>query len=245
MRRQQAWYRGIYSNLVAAQGEEAYFLAMFGDPATGAPWGYRFDGHHLSGNMTAVGDEVSATPFFLGSEPRQIPEGGVGGPVGFRLLAHQEDRARELYESLDAAQRETATLDLQLNRALFVGSGERVDPKLDPVGISGADLSEDQQKRLRALLDTYFQNVAPALAAREEARMEAAGIDAVHFAWAGSTTPGAEIYYRVHGPTVLIEFDNTMDDAEHIHTLWRDPSGDFGRDLLRQHHESANHASLR
>ena len=240
--RQEAWYRKIFVGLFGSTGDQAYFLSLYGDPVRDQPWGYRFDGHHLSVNFTAVEGVVSPTPLFLGAEPRTIPEGGIGGPVGLRVLAHEEDRARELYESLDAAQREKATLELQLGRGLFVGSGERVDPDLRPVGIAAADLTEDQKKRLVALLDTYFQNVAPALGARAKARMEAAGIDSLHFAWAGATTPGAEIYYRVHGPTLLIEFDNTTDDAEHIHTLWRDPSNDFGRDLLRQHYESGHHS---
>ena len=239
--RQEPWYRSVVIGLLGDGGTEDYFLSLYGEPSADNPWGYRFDGHHLSLNFTTVAGSVSSTPFFLGAEPRSIPQGGVGGPVGLRVLADEEDRARELYESLDDAQREKATLALQLDRGLFVGSGERVDPDLSPAGIAAADLSEDQKKRLMVLLETYFGNVAPALAARETARLEAAGIDSVHFAWAGPTTPGAEIYYRLHGPTVLIEFDNTMGDGEHIHTLWRDPTRDFGRDLLRQHYESDDH----
>ena len=239
--RQEAWYRKIAIGLFGDAGDKAYFLSIYGQPAMNQPWGYRFDGHHLSLNFTTATGAVSPTPFFLGAEPRTIPEDGIGGPVGLRVLADEEDRARELYESLDGTEREKATLELQLDRGLFVGSGERVDPNLSPVGIAGADLNEDQKKRLMDLVETYFGNVAPALAASQKARLEAAGIDSLHFAWAGSTTPGAEIYYRVHGPTVLIEFDNTMDDAEHIHTLWRDPTQDFGRDLLRDHYASDHH----
>ncbi len=241
VKRQEAWYRKIAIGLFGDGGDKAYFLSIYGEPSADKPWGYRFDGHHLSLNFTTLEGGVSPTPFFLGAEPRSIPQGGVGGPVGLRVLADEEDRARELYESLDDAQREKATLELQLDRGLFVGSGERVDPDLSPAGIAAADLNEDQKRRLMVLLETYFGNVAPALAARERARLEAARIDSIHFAWAGPTTPGAEIYYRVHGPTVLIEFDNTMDDGEHIHTLWRDPTRDFGRDLLRQHYESDDH----
>ena len=241
VKRQEAWYRKIAIGLFGDGGDKAYFLSIYGEPSADNPWGYRFDGHHLSLNFTTLEGGVSPTPFFLGAEPRSIPQGGVGGPVGLRVLADEEDRARELYESLDDAQREKATLALQPARGLFVGSGERVDPDLSPAGIAAADLNEDQKRRLMVLLETYFGNVAPALAARERARLEAARIDSIHFAWAGATTPGAEIYYRVHGPTVLIEFDNTMDDGEHIHTLWRDPTRDFGRDLLRQHYESDDH----
>lgn len=190
-------------------------------------------------NMTIVGDDVSATPFFLGAQPRTIPEGGVGGPVGLRVLAEEEDRARALYESLDASQRTRATLERKLGRGLFVGDGERVASDLPRVGIPAADLTAEQRELLDALLETYLQNVADPVAARERDEIDAAGRDAIHFAWAGPTTPGEQIYYRIHGPTLLIEFDDTV-GGEHIHALWRDPGGDFGDDLLGQHYEAAH-----
>lgn len=238
--RAEPWYIAPFTGLLGIRGTEGYFLSIYGEPSEEGTWGYRFDGHHLSVNVTAVGGSVSATPLFLGAQPRVIPEGGVGGPVGLRVLAEEEDRARALYESLDPAQKKKATLELELGRGLFVGSGERVAPHIPTVGIPALDLRPDQRALLEDLLDAYFQNVAEPVADRERERLHAMGLDWIYFAWAGSTTPGAEIYYRVHGPTVLIEFDNTVDDAEHIHTLWRDPSGDFGRDLLREHYESAH-----
>lgn len=238
--RQEAWYQALFTAALGIRGDEAYFLSVYGAPGAGRPWGYRFDGHHLSVNMTVVGDDVSATPLFLGAQPRTIPEGGVGGPVGLRVLAEEEDRARALYESLDASQRSRATLELELGRGLFVGAGERVEPDLSPpVGLSAADLTTEQRELLDELLEVYLQNVADPVAARERAKIDAAGRDAIHFAWAGPTTPGEEMYYRIHGPTVLIEFDDTV-GGEHIHALWRDPSGDFGEDLLRQHYEAAH-----
>ncbi len=240
MEDENAWHIALVARITGVRGDDAYFFSLYGDPASGDRWGYRFDGHHLSANFTVVGDDVSPTPLFLGAQPREIPEDGLG-PAGLRVLADEEDTARALYQSLDADQRAQATLPLELDRDLFIGSGDRVDPAA-PVGIAGADLLAEQAKLLDALLEAYLQNVAGPVAARERARIDAAGRDEIRFAWAGSTTPGEEIYYRLQGPTLLIEFDNTVDDADHIHALWRDPSGDFGRDLLRQHHEAA-HAS--
>ena len=237
--RQEPWYMRAFTGVLGIRGAEAYFLSVFGQPEDGGPWGYRFDGHHLSANMTVVGDHVSATPLFLGAQPREIPAGGIG-PSGRRVLAEEEDRARTLYESLDETQRAKATVELEEGRGLFVGDGERVDPDLPPIGIAVSDLTKTQRDLVDQLLEVYFGNVAEPIAARERARADAAGRAGIHFAWAGSTTPGEEIYYRVHGPTLLIEFDNTVDDANHIHTLWRDPSGDFGRDLLRDHHAAAH-----
>lgn len=238
LRQEEGTLLGWFAGLAGIRGDEAYFLSLYGDPAGADPWGYRFDGHHLSVNFTVVGDRVSPTPLFLGAQPRVIPPGGIG-PAGLRVLAAEEDAARALYESLDEGQRATATLPLQSDRGAFLG-GDRIDPADPPKGIAASGLTPEQRALLDALLDAYLQNVAPSIAARERARIDASGRDALHFAWAGSTTPGAEIYYRLHGPTVLIEFDNTVDGAEHIHTLWRDPSGEFGADLLRHHHDAAH-----
>ena len=238
LRQEEGTLLGWFAGLAGVRGDEAYFLSLYGDPAGTTPWGYRWDGHHLSVNFTVVGDRVSPTPLFLGAQPRTIPPGGIG-PEGLRVLAAEEDTARALYEALDEGQRAIATLPLETGRGAFLG-GDRIDPDQPPKGIAAAELSAEQRELLDAVLEAYLQNVAPSIAARERARIDAAGREALHFAWAGSTTPGAEIYYRLHGPTVLIEFDNTVDDAEHIHTLWRDPSGDFGADLLRHHHDVAH-----
>ncbi len=238
LRQEEGTLLGWFAGLAGIRGDEAYFLSLYGDPAGTDPWGYRFDGHHLSINFTVVGDHVSPTPLFLGAQPRAIPAGGIG-PAGLRVLAAEEDAARALYEALDERQRATATLPLQIGRGAFLG-GDRIDPDDAPKGIAASGLTSEQRVLLDAVLEAYLQNVAPSIAARERARIDAAGREALHFAWAGSTTPGAEVYYRLHGPTVLIEFDNTVDDAEHIHTLWRDPSGDFGADLLRSHHDAAH-----
>lgn len=239
--REEAYFTYLFAEMAGIRGRDLYFLTFYGDPAAASPWGYRFDGHHLSVNFTVVGDDVSPTPLFLGAQPREVPPGGALA-AGLRVLAEEEDTARALYESLDEEQRARATLPLELGRDLFVGSGDRVDPDLPPVGIPRSRLSSEQKALMDAILEAYLGNVAAPAADRERERIDAAGRDALHFAWAGPTTPGEMIYYRLHGPTVLIEFDNTVDDAEHIHTLWRDPSGDFGADLLRRHHR-ASHAT--
>jgi hypothetical protein len=239
MEEKDVWYRALFASLMGIRGDDLYYLSFYGDPSGDDPWGYRFDGHHLSLNFTVVDGAVSPTPLFFGGQPREVPPGGLG-PVGLRVLGKEEDTARALYLSLDAGQKVRATLPLELDRDLFVGGGERVDPKLPPVGIPGDALTPDQTLLLDDLLEAYLENVSPQVASSERARIDAAGRDSLHFSWAGSTTPGEEIYYRLHGPTVLIEFDNTVDGARHIHVLWRDPTGDFGADLLRQHHEAAH-----
>ncbi len=109
MEEENAWHIALFARIAGVRGEGAYFLSTYGDPSADDRWGYRFDGHHLSVNFTVVGDDVSSTPLFLGAQPREIPEGGLG-PAGLRVLAEEEDTARALYESLDSEQRVTATL---------------------------------------------------------------------------------------------------------------------------------------
>lgn len=237
--REKAYFRYVLTDALGIRGDQEYYVNFFGTPGKTDPWGYRLDGHHLSVNLTVVGAGVSVTPYFLGAQPRVVPEGGAAS-AGLQVLAEEENTARALYLSLDEAERKQATLPLELGRGLFVGGGDRLEPSGPPRGIAYGDLSPDQQALFDAVLEAYLGNVAAQIAGRERARIEASGRDAIHFAWAGGADPGSEMYYRLQGPTLLIEFDNTVDDAEHIHTLWRDGAGDYGMDLLRDHHESAH-----
>jgi hypothetical protein len=236
---EQHWFRSIVTGMAGIRGADLYYLSLFGEPSESAPWGFRFDGHHVSASFTVLGSEVSPTPLFLGAQPREVPPGGSAS-AGSRVLAEEEDRARSLYESLTPAQRERTTLALELDRGLFLGDVRRLAPSGAPSGLPRSALDAGQRAKLDELVDVYLGNVASGIASRERAKIESAGRDAIHFAWAGSTVPGEAVYYRIHGPTVLIEFDNTVDEANHIHTLWRDPQGDYGEDLLRRHHADAH-----
>jgi hypothetical protein len=227
--REAGWLRDTFARLAGVWGRDVYYLTLYGEPSSPAPWGYRFDGHHVSLNFTVVGERVSGTPLFLGAEPRE-------NAAGVQVLGRQEDLARALYLSLDSSLRARATLPFGGDRGLFVGEGERIETSGEPVGIARAELGSAQQALFDDLLESYFENVAAPIAARERARVAEAGRDRVHFAWAGDAEPGRPMYYRLQGPTLLIEFDNTEEDADHIHTLWRDGEGDFGRDLLSRHH---------
>lgn len=219
-------------------GAKRYFLAVFGDPAPDAVWGLRFDGHHLSLNWTAVpGAQLSVTPLFLGGQPREVPAGFER--AGLRVLAAEEDQGLALVRSLDAAQRATAELELEagsglfMNRPMFVGA----DPELEaivPEGLARKAMSPEQQAALDALIDVYLDNFAPAIAALHRARITAEA-DAIHFLFAGSGMVGEPSYYRIQGRSFLIEFDNTNARADHIHVVWRELSGDFGRDVLLEH----------
>jgi hypothetical protein len=229
-----------------AQGEQRYYVSLFGEPRAGSAWGARFDGHHVSLNWTVTADGAF-TPLFLGAEPREVPEGAPR--AGLRALAEEEDRASALVATLDPLRRARAELELTYyasgpglwNRPLFLGEGERVDPAA-PQGISRAELLPVQQALLDGLIDTFLANYGRELAGAW--RSTRRGRDAIHFAFAGSLVRGEPGYYRVQGPTFLIEFDNTAREADHVHTILREFDGDFGRDLLADHYERAHAPAL-
>jgi hypothetical protein len=214
---------------------ELYYTVVFGEPGPRAPWAWRFEGHHLSVNATHVdGQTQVVAPLFMGSNPARVPN---GPKAGLRLLAAEEDRARELIRMLPQARRTRAILAA----AAFPDIITRNDPKVRSLNIEGlaaGDMSQPEQAQLRKLLHVYSDRMTQTAALEQLERIERAGFDKLHFGWAGSLEPGKPHYYRVHGPTVLIEYDNTQNNANHIHSVWRDLERDFGGDLLRAHYQA-------
>lgn len=222
----------------AIRDPELYFVSIFGDPSGNDPWGWRFEGHHVSLNYTAVdGAPVAWAPAFLGANPAEVQG---GSQAGLRALASEEDLARALVRSLDEDQRRQALVNDQAPSDILTGSAREVDP-LEPAGISVDELRPEQVGQLLRLMDEYLGRMSDDLAANRRARIEASGLDRITFAWAGSLEPGEPHYYRIQGPSFLVEYDNTQNGANHIHSVWRDFDGDFGRDLLREHYEAHAH----
>ncbi len=217
---------------------ERYFFSIFGSPSEQQPWGWRVEGHHLSVNFTIAGSSMVATaPAFFGANPARVPS---GSRQGLRALAEEEDVARELVKSLDTSQRATAVILAEAPRDIITGNAAEVDP-LSPAGIAVTALNRSQSALLVRLLDVYLARMAPDLAAARRARLEQTDFGKVTFAWAGGLESGQPHYYRIQGPSFLIEFDNTQNNANHIHSVWRDFEADFGRDLLREHYRGGVH----
>jgi hypothetical protein len=217
---------------------ELYFFSIFGTPAPNRPWGWRTEGHHLSLNFTVANDSlVASAPSFFGANPAHVR---TGSRQGLRALAAEEDLARELVSALDASQRAIAVLPIEAPREIITGNAAQVDP-LTPTGISIKQLRPNQSAMLVRLVDEYLNRMAPEVARVRRARLERSDFSAITFAWAGALEVGKPHYYRVQGPTFLIEYDNTQNDANHIHSVWRDFAGDFGRDLLREHYRTSTH----
>lgn len=221
---------------------ERYHVTIYGTPSATGAWGWRFEGHHVSLNFTLGGDKlVVDTPSFLGANPAQVPRGPRAGQ---RVLAAEEDEARVLLASLTEAQRREAVFDTRTYGDIVTGNAAKVDPPA-PVGIAADTLTDAQRAQLEKLIDVYARTFEPGLAEARVARVREGGIGKVRFGWAGATERGKQHYYRVQGPLFLIEYDATQDGGNHVHSVWRDFSGDFGRDLLREHYEAVKGAAHR
>jgi hypothetical protein len=215
-----------------------YALVFFGDPASGQPWGWRFEGHHLSLTFTIVpGQGVAVTPAFLGAHPATVPESHA--QAGFKALGTEEAEGFRLLNSLSEAQKSTVLIASKSPGDILSGPGREAS-LTQPAGLAFAAMTATQRQQAMTLIETYVRNAHPDVAQTELDKLTVAGIDAIHFAWAGSQTPGRPHYYRVYGPTLLIEYDNTQNGANHVHSVWHNPGNSFGQDLLRAHYQRAH-----
>ncbi|MFG2669188.1 DUF3500 domain-containing protein [Streptomyces sp. NPDC048445] len=253
----------VFGHIAATfRDARGYFLTFFGQPQPDTTWGWRLVGHHLSVNLTVVdGDLVNATPFLLGAEPARF------GP--FRILGEEEDAGFVLLDGLTDAQRGEAIIHSkppadfvtrtvetigEVEYPAYHGVGRRdamitdVDRKAlayfraHPRGVRVGDLSTAQRTHFDELLALFVERARPGLVGFEMDRIAAAGgVEELRFAWAGGTSVHQPHYFRIQGPVTLVEFDNAEDNANHVHSVWRDPSNDFGADLLMQHHLAHDH----
>ena len=211
---------------------ENYLVTVFGTPGPGAPWGWRLEGHHLSLNFTLVpGKPIAVTPAFFGANPAEVRS---GTHKGLRTLGREEDLGRTLAQAMDEGQRRRMLIADRSLGDIVAGPGRSLT---SPAGIPAADLTAPQREMLARLVEEYARNMRSEMADAELRRMREAGVERLQFAWAGPLEPGQAYYYRVQGPTLLIELDNTQNDANHVHSVWHDPRNGFGADLLRAHYE--------
>ena len=210
-----------------------YFVTIFGEPSADKSWGWRFEGHHLSFNFTIVdGKHVFFAPAFIGTNPAEVRQGPRKGE---RVISEEEDLGLALVNSLDPAQRKAAIFAEKALTEIVTKNDKRVRP-LSPTGIAAAKLTPAQREKLIGLVKVYLGRWRPELADEAFGKIEASGLDQITFAWAGGLERGKQTYYRIQGPTFLIEFDNSQGNGNHIHTTVRDFKGDFGHDLLAEHY---------
>lgn len=218
--------------------EGDYFIAIYGNPRTDSLWAWSFQGHHLSLNFTVLNGKLSAAPRFFGASPATITK---GSRTGERTLNREEDLALELINSLSVQQKKEAIFQDISFIDIVTTNAVEVTP-LRAVGIEANKLNAKQKELLTQLLKEYLSSIPGNLSKERESKINDEEFDEIRFGWAGAITRGQAHYYRIQGKTFLVEFDNTQNEANHIHTVWRDFDGDFGIDLIREHYlNSKNH----
>jgi hypothetical protein len=249
--------------LTAIRDPSRYFVRLFGLP-DGPAWGWQFEGHHVSLNTTIAGDDlVSPTPLFLGAQPANVEHGGSTvlrileeeEDLGRELLVSLDAEQRSRAVLCDVAPPDFVLMNAPRVPERWLPGEEVALPQVRerfdemtteqkhalafererPSGLSASAMTAAQRELLSALVDAYVGRTPDAIARIERGKIDARGLERLTFAWAGPAERGAPHYYRVHGPSLLIEWDNTQDGANHAHSVWRDPEGDFGGDVLREH----------
>jgi len=215
---------------------EKYYFSVFGTPDEKGRWGYRIEGHHFSQNYTIVNGKVIDAPSFFGANPAEVQQ---GPRKGLRTLAAEDDLGMELIHSLDEPQLKIAIVNPTAYREILTGASRKAALQGQPSGLTASEMKPNQFDALMALMEEYARNLPDDLAEDRIAQINNAG-RTIHFVWSGGTNRGDPHYYRVQTPSFLIEMDDTQDDANHIHSVWRDSTGDFGADLLRQHYQASH-----
>ena len=209
-----------------------YYFTIFGIPGQKDPWGWRVEGHHISIHFSIWGNEIiSMTPFFFGSNPAEVRSGPESG---LRILKEREDIAFELINSLDKSQKRNAIIYPEAPYDILTYNSSRVSlPKEE--GLKVSKMSKSQKTILNKLLGEYVNQVPDELSKVKLEKISNYGIDNLFFAWGGRQSLESKHYYRIHGGNFLVEFDNNQNQANHIHSVWRDVENDFGYDILREH----------
>ena len=216
---------------------ELYYFSLFGRPETATPWSWRFEGHHISLHYALTGRGlVASTPSFFGANPSEVQQ---GPRKGLRALSREEDLARAFVKSLDDKQRAVAVVSDKAPSDILTTNGRKADP-IKPAGLQANRLGQPQSEMLMTLLREYAANVPVDVAEARMERVRSGGFNNIYFAWAGEFEHLQPHYYRIQGPGFLIEYDCTQNNANHIHSVWRDFNGDFGLDLLAMHYEQGH-----
>ena len=233
--------KAIESGGKIARNKDEYLFSVFGTPAAKGRWGWRVEGHHISLRFAVVdgaaSSAIATSPMFLGSNPAEVRDGVKKGQ---RVLADEEDAGRTLVMALPANLQAQAIVNPVAPSDIVTMNKNDITPLPDQ-GVTYAAMGSSQQALLIKLIEAYTANMEADIAAARMAKIKSAGLDKIRFAWLGETEKGKKHYYSVQGPTFLIEYDNTQNNGNHIHSVWRDFNGDFGRDLLREHLKEVVH----
>jgi len=219
---------------------EHYAVCIFGDPAGRAPWGWHVGGHHVGLHFTVIdGDRMAAVPLFFGANPAVVRHGPTKGQ---RTLPEEEDLARALLRSLPDDQKQLAVVSQTAFPDILTDKYRVANAFAPPRGLAWAAMAGQQRDLLLQLVRHYVDRTNAELSGHYWRKLEADGWEALTFAWAGSDAVGQGHYYAIKAPSFLIEYDNTQNGANHIHSVLRDISGDWGEDLLARHYAESHRA---
>jgi hypothetical protein len=217
---------------------EHYAVCVLGDPSGRAPWAWHVGGHHVGVHFTFVdGDRLASVPLFFGANPAEVRHGPT---TGQRTLPEEEDLARALVRGLPREQKEVAVVSQTAYPDILTDKYRVANAFAPPRGLAFSRMGGDDRELFIRLLRHYVERTNPELSGPYWRKIEADGFDTVTFAWAGSDEPGQGHYYAIKAPRFLIEYDNTQNEANHIHSVLRDITGDWGEDLLARHYEESH-----
>lgn len=231
---------GVYTFVQKLQWSPGnYYFAFFGSP-TQSNWGFKLEGHHLSVNFTFVNNQLSVTPFFVGTDPAEMTYSFY---AGWRVLGEEEDLGLKLINTLNDAQRTKAvsSKDVPADIITSAESGKRL---IDNWGIKASECNANQKSLLQQLIREFVFNLEYDKATAEYEKIQKAGMENIYFGWIGGTEEKQAHYFVINGPTFLIEFDNNggpRDEANHIHAIWREKGNEYGEDVLKAHYKSEKH----
>jgi hypothetical protein len=215
-----------------------YSFSIFGTPSEQQPWGWRIEGHHLSLHFSFISrKQISFMPGFMGTNPAIVPS---GPQKGRQILKRESEVAYELLKSFTPDQLQQVVFAAESPYEIITANNRKISLE-SPAGLSYALMNASQKKKMLELLNVYIGRYHKTLANNRVAQLEKMGLDKIYFAWAGSQDRSTGHYYRIQGPTLLIEFDNTQNDANHVHTVVRDLNNDFGEDFLSEHYKQNAH----
>lgn len=228
----------IEKDTMGRRDPEKYFFSVFGEPSASATWGWRYEGHHCSQNWTIVnGKAIASAPQFFGSNPGVVREGPMKGT---QVLKAEEDLGRALVKSLNDAQKKEAIVSATAPNDMLT-SNKREVGMLEDTGLAYGKMNKEQQGLLLQLMEEYASAQQRPIARQRIEKIRGEGLDNVKFAWMGGVDKGQPHYYRVQGKSFLIEYDNVQNEANHVHCVWREFKGDWGRDLLADHYRTSPH----
>lgn len=216
-----------------------YFISIWGEPQKEKPWGLKFEGHHISLNLSVAGDKYSLTPLFLGTDPAEVT---ISKYAGLRVLSKEEDYGIKLINSLNKEEKLIATLSKEVLQDIITNPTNK-NRITQYQGIKASDFNKEQKELFELLIKEYIGNLEYYKANEYLDKIKKSGIDEIYFAWIGSYERRKPNYYIVNGPDFLIEYDNVgfQKDGNHIHSIWREKNNDFGEDILKKHYVQHKH----